>query len=68
MNKQWKEVEENILKVEKNGNWMDGSKNMYFYFHLCTVHVVTFTLLKTNSCTKKKKTLFYIHIKTLKTC
>jgi hypothetical protein len=22
------EEEENILKVEENGNWMDGSKNM----------------------------------------
>jgi hypothetical protein len=29
------------------------------------VHVVTFTLLKTNSCTYFK-TLFYFHIKTLK--
>jgi hypothetical protein len=28
MNKQWKEDEENILKVEENGNWMDRSKNM----------------------------------------
>jgi hypothetical protein len=34
-------------------------------FDLCTVHVVTFTLLKTNSCTYFK-TLFHIHIKTLK--
>lgn len=28
MNKQWREEEDNILKVEENGNWMDGSKNM----------------------------------------
>jgi hypothetical protein len=28
MNKQWREEEENILKVEVNGNWMDGSKIM----------------------------------------
>jgi hypothetical protein len=30
MNKQWREEEENILKVEENGNWMDGSKNMNY--------------------------------------
>jgi len=28
MTKQWREEEQNILKVEKNGNWVDGRKNM----------------------------------------
>ena len=28
MKKQWREEEENIMKVEENGNWMNGIKNM----------------------------------------
>jgi hypothetical protein len=40
-------------------------KNATYDFYFCTVHVVTFTLLKTNSCTYFK-VHFHIHIKTLK--
>jgi hypothetical protein len=54
-----------MLRVQKLPPDDERSKHVADNFYRCTVHVVTFTLLKTNSCTYFK-THFHINIKTLK--